>query len=262
MTRISGNIIAGVTALLMGASTASAMTIPVDVFTDDQFVQDAPGMSVKSSAIMGGMLGGTRFLEVSNNESITAGTQLNSAGGTISFNNASTATGIGFIVYDGTTARGSLTDPGIGVGVDTMGLGGVNLVVGPSISQTFFSFDLSGFDPGATTTALFSAFAYDMSGGSAFFGEVVGSGPIAPDLFLSDFVGIIDWTDIGALAFTIDSTVTSDPIFGDFGGGGFDGQVGAITINAIPLPASVLLMLSGVGALGGAGFLRRKKSHA
>lgn len=263
MTRLRGNIIAGVTALLVGASAASAMTVTVDDFTDDQFVQDLPGTLVNSSVIVGGMLGGTRYLEVENADGVTAGTQLNSTLGSISFNNAAGTSGIGYIIYDGTSDRSGVTDPGIGVGVNTTGLGGLDIVAGPSIAETFFSFDLSDFNPGSGgSTALFSAFAYDMFGNVGQFDEIVGAADISPILPLSAFSGSVDWTNLGAIGFTIDSRSGIDPVLGEFGGINFDGKVGSITVNAVPLPASVLMLLSGVGAVGGVGFLRRKKSRS
>lgn len=263
MTRLSGNIVAGVTALLVGASAASAMTVTVDDFTDDQFVQDLPDTLVNASVIPGGMIGGTRYLEVENADSVQAGTQLNSTSGNISFNNAAGTSGIGYIVYDGTTDRGLATNTDIGVGINTTGLGGLDVVAGPSIAETFFSFDLSDFNPGSGgSTALFSAVAYDMFGNVGQFDEIVGAADISPALPLLAFTGSVDWTNLGALAFIIDSRSGTDSVLGEFGGINFDGKVGSITINQVPLPASVLMLLSGVGAIGGGGFLRRKKSHA
>lgn len=254
MIRTTGLLAAGAAATMIMASGATASTITIDDFTTDQLVQDAPSLgSVSASTEAGGMIGGFRYMEVENSGSINAGTQLNSQFGALTFDNSSNTSGIGYIVYDGTSDRTLATNTDIGVGVNTSGLN-ENLVFG-SVSQTFFSFDLSGFNPGTGgSTALFSAFAWDNDGNRAEFAEIVGAGPISPNLFLSEFAGDpIDWTQVGALAFSIDSRAgTSDLLGGaSFGGDNFDGTVGVISVSAIPLPASVLMLLGGLGAFFG-----------
>jgi hypothetical protein len=254
MMRTKGILAVAAAATMIMTSGATAATIVIDDFTVSQLVQDEPnGSAVNSSVVSDGMFGGTRYLEVSNLGSTNSGTQLNAQNGSLTFDNSSGETGVGYIVYDGTTDRTAATNTDIGVGVNTSGLN-LNLLIG-SEAQTFFSFDLRDFDPGVGgSTALFSAFAWDTSGNRADFAEVVGAGPISPNLFLSEFAGDdIDWTKVGALAFSIDSRPGNSDLLGGaaFGGPNFDGKVGAITVSAVPLPASVLMLLGGLGTFFG-----------
>lgn len=269
MTNKVGILTAGIAASMMSMSAASASTV-IDDFTDLQSVADLPTIGVNSSTAAGGMIGGFRYLEADNRDGFNNGTSLNSQNGFLTFNNSSLTSGIGYIVYDGTPAadRPALaTDNSIGTGVNTGGLGGLDLVQG-SESKTFFSFDLSGFNPGSGgSSALFSAFAWDTSGNRADFFEIVGASDISPNLFLDEFGGAsIDWTQVGALAFSIDSRPTpagSSPVGVEFGGANFDGAVGAITISAVPLPASVLMLLAGLGGFAGlSAFAARRREEA
>lgn len=254
MMKTKGILAAAAAATTIMASGATAATIVIDDFTVPQLVVDVPTSGlVNSSTVSDGMFGGIRYLEVSNQGGVNSGTQLNAQNGSLTFDNSAAQSGVGYIVYDGTTDRTAATNTDIGVGVNTSGLN-LNLLAGTK-AQTFFSFDLSEFNPGVDgSTALFSAFAWDTSGKRAEFAEVVGSGPISPNLFLSEFAGDdIDWTKVGALAFSIDSrNGTSDLLGGAaFGGENFDGKVGAITVSAVPLPASVLMLLGGLGTFFG-----------
>lgn len=251
MIKTTGILAAGAAATMLMASGATAATIVIDDFTDSQRVANLPTTDFPSSSVVsGGMFGGTRYMEVLNNDGVTSGTSLNGENGFLTFNNDAGTTGVGYIVYDGTSDRDDATNTDIGPGVNTSGLN-ENLVIG-SEAQTFFSFDLSNFNPGSGgSTALFSAFVWDNDGNRAEFAEIIGAGPISPNLFLSEFEGDdIDWTRVGALAFSIDSREGTSPL-GTFGGDNFDGQVGVISVSAIPLPASVLMLLGGLGSFLG-----------
>lgn len=253
MISFKGLLAAGAAATALAASGAAASTIVIDDFTDSQLVQDLPGNFPNSSVISGGMFGGTRYLEAGNADGITSGTQLNSQSGRLTFDNSSGTNGVGYIVYDGTTDRSAATNTDIGVAVNTSGLS-ENILLDTE-GSTFFSFDLNNFNPGSGgSTALFSAYAWDTAGNLAMFDEIVGGAPISPNLFLDEFSGdAIDWTQVGALAFKVDSQPGTSSLLGGaaFGGDNFDGTVGAISVGTVPLPASVLMLMSGLGLFFG-----------
>lgn len=247
----------GTVATMTMGSAAFALTI--DDFTVPQRVAS---IGASSSTAEGTMFGNFRYMEVSTNQGDSEGTVLSSEDGSVTFNNNAGTTGTGYLVYDGSADR-----PEAGAGVDDIGLGddtvrvntggvGQNIVQG-SVDLTFFDFDLSNFDPGLST-ALFSAFAWDTGGNRAEFNEIVGGEDVSPRLFLNDFVGdSIDWTDVGALAFRVDSTVTED-----YGTENFDAEVGSVSVSQVPLPASALLLLGGLGGFAGLSAVagRRRKA--
>lgn len=261
MSKIANIMTIATTASMVAVPAAMASTITVDDFSVSQLVADEPGTGVNESVVTGDMIGGTRFMKVSNNTGATGGTTLNSEGGLLTFNNNSGTDGFGYVVYDGTTDRDDASDTSIGVGVNILGLNEDILL--RSVSETFFSFDLSEFDNDIGSTALFSAFAWDREGKFAEFNEIVGGGfDVSARLFLSEFTGdAIDWTQVGALAFKIDSRegVFNETPYGELN---FDATVGPTTISAIPLPASVLLLLSGLGGFAGISVASRRRKKA
>jgi hypothetical protein len=126
---------------------------------------------------------------------------------------------------------------------DVTGLGGLDILgVGGSTSSTNFAFDLSSFD--ANGKLDFYAFAWDQSGKVATYFEKLqnpgGSISFSTSLGLDEFTKLagIDWTDIGALAFAVESRSPE-----------FDGAIGSISV--VPLPASAFLLLGGLGGLFG-----------
>jgi hypothetical protein len=248
-------------AALFAAPAAMASSILVDDFSVDQNVQ-SQAVSVDRSVVSGAMFGGFRYMEVFNAQGNNNATSLNAEGGTLTFNNSSANTGVGYVVYDGinTDDRGGAGfDQTIGTGVNTTGLD-ENILLN-SIFDTSFTFDLSNFDKDEGSTALFSAFAWDTSGVFAQFNEIVGGGiDVSEKLFFSEFDGgnTINWENIGALAFRIDSR------FGEFdgtafGGENFDATVGPTVISTVPLPASALLLLGGLGGFAGLSFAARRR---
>lgn len=245
----------------VGATAAGASTMVIDDFSVNQFVQAASQGNPASSQVTGSMLGGTRFMQVFTSPGTQGGTSLNAELGVLQFNNGSNDLGTGWVIYDGGDA-GSREDVGIGANVHTKGLGGVNFLMGAP--DSFFNFSGAAFNQGiGAATAIFTAFAWDMDEGFSEYQEVIGGPDFTEKLFLSEFrddwsdplsVATVDWSNIGALAFTISSQQTGDI--------NFDGTIEAITLTPIPLPASALLLLGGMGGLAGlsAAAKRRRKA--
>lgn len=228
-----GYLGAAVTAatLAMGGA-ASAATILIDDFSTDQLVTDTPGIGQtnNSQVASGSAIGGFRDLEVTNDQGDLTATELRVANGALSFSNIAGATGSGTITFDGDD------DP---TTTNTSGLGGINLVTGPN---PFFSFDVLNFD----STLQIDITAFDIFGGVSTFSEILPEKTaFSPILFFSDFTGNVDFTSIGALEFMVTAN-----------GPNLDGAIDDITVGAIPLPASALLLL---GGLGGMQLLRRRK---
>lgn len=227
-------------AVLCTGAQAFAATLVIDDFSDEQRVQDAPGFAPNSSQLAGSMLGGYRDLAVTNTSadgSNLAATELNVTGGNLKFSNVAGARGEGTLTYDGDD------DP---TTVNTSGLGGVNLLIGTDPYFYFASPPTVPFD----NVALFRATVWDVDGNTATYEELLDA-DYDPQLSFSEFAGV-DFSRIGALQFFISSTGTNDSV---------DGAVTQIEVRAgdvapVPLPASGLLLLGGMGGLS---FLRRRK---
>ena len=261
MSRIFGAVTTVTVAMLVAAPAAVGSTITIDDFTEVQGVQSVAANTIVSSSINDGMLGGFRTMAVESTSSDLFGTSLAAQSGSLSFNNSAGVTGRGWVVFDGTGDRTLTNDNSIGIGVRTNTFL-TNLLPIGNITTNFFSFDLSSFNPGlGGATALFSAFAWDVGGARAEFSEIVGAASVSPDLFLSEFTGAIDWANVSALAFKIDST---QGMFdgNEYGGVNFDGKLGAVTYSVIPLPASALLLLGGLGSLAGVSVVARRRQRA
>ena len=228
-------------AVLCTGAQAFAATLVIDDFSVDQRVQDTPAFEPNASEVGGGMLGGFRDLSVTNTAadgSNLAATELNVTGGNLKFSNVAGARGEGTLTYD--VGDG---DPN---NVDTDGLGGVNLLIGTDPYFIFASPPSVPFD----NVALFRATVWDVDGNTATYEELLDA-DYDPQLSFSEFAGV-DFSRIGALQFFISSTGTNDSV---------DGAVTQIEVRAgdiapIPLPASGLLLLGGMGGLS---FLRRRK---
>lgn len=220
-------------AILATGSQAAAATIThvIDTFDGTQWVSDKPhssGTPSNHSEISAGVLGDYRELAVTN----TAGTggemetELRVAGGSLSFSNIDGAQGTGTLTYDGT---------------GNTGLGGISLLTANTVNPYFF------FEPGVfDNEAYFSATVTDTHGNSATYGETITTG-FDPKLYFSAFTGV-DFSSLNSLLFSIDSA-------GNFS---VDGSIKEIRVEAspVPLPASALLLLGGIGGLSA---LRRRK---
>ncbi len=250
---------------LMGATGALAATVTVDNFSVDQSVSATGGPT--SSTVCSSednILGGCRYMQVATDGPSQNGTSLEASQSVLEFANNSSSTGTGWIVYDGSADRSSATFYGdvagenLDVAVNSTGLGGYDFLMG--MSDGFFEFSADNFDNLAPGALEFSAFAFDLSGNTVSYSESIDPLSFSPILAFSDFRS--DWNDpnsglggfqfdnVGALAFRVDSTAV-----------GFDGQITQITAAVVPLPASALLLLGGIGGFGGlAAAKRRRKS--
>jgi hypothetical protein len=228
------------TALLFGASQASAAVLTIDSFSSPQWVQDAPVTVNASQVFDDNVLGDYRDLSVRNTGADgdnTAATELRVTNGKLKFSNVSGARGEGTLTYDGSATGGA---------VDTTGLGGVNLLIG---TDPFFYFGLPADEP-FDNTALFRVTVWDVAGGTDTYEEVIAPG-FNQELAFSEFSGV-DFSQIGALQFFISTTDFNISV---------DGALDLIEVRAgdiapVPLPASALLLLGGFGGLS---LLRRRK---
>lgn len=229
--------------LLVGAGQAAAATITIDTFNTPQAVAAEPIVTPSqpqgSEVSADEAIGGWRDLYVETDDTgNTAATTLEAGGGVLSFTNETFSTGSGSVTYDGNDG-----DP---FGVDTDGLGGIDLFTGPLGTPGFF-FEVITLDLPFEVTIT----AWDMSGATTGFGGTVSETgtPFAPFAAFSN--SDFNWNSVGALLFAADSNGTQK----------VDAAIGSITadMGEIPLPASALLLLGGFGGLSVFG-LRRKRS--
>ncbi len=219
-----------VAALGFSVSQVSAATLIVDSFDTNQSVGDPNGVS--TSSVVGGMIGGTRTLDVVNTAgSADNATTLDVAASQLFFSNKAGAEGIGTLFYNG---------GGFGLG---------SLLAGSNtVSKSFINFAVAFFDNDSNVDITVNGI--DGNGGTiSYFENVKGTG-FSPNLRFKDFAGFMnfDFTDVASLEFI----VSTDGL-----GPNIDGAINAISISAVPLPASSLLLL---GGLGGLMAMRRRKN--
>lgn len=233
------NIILSAFALTLTASAASAVSLIDDFTTGAQWVQDVPGAGdVNASEVAApSALGGYRDMEVSTDISEESASELRvitAGGGSLGFSNIVAASGAGLIVYDGQDGTASSTG-----NIATTGLGGVDLTNGGTTNA--FLFEILEADAALEITVE----VFDMSGASSFYSEILAS-TINPLLTFSEFTGSADFSNVGALAFGVNST-----------GPNLDGALGSISV--VPLPASALLLLGGLGGFAGVSATKRRR---
>ncbi len=231
-------LITATAALVFSAAQAFGATLLIDGFDADQRVTDVPSSGfVNASQVSGGdILGGFRDLSVMNTfaqgNDVNA-TELNVTGSSLSFSNINQARGRGLITYDGDD------DP---TTLNTSGLGGINFLIGP---DPRFVFEVEEFD----RNVFIEIDVYDTMGRRVSYSETLASG-FNPNLSFSELSGDagFDFSSVGAIQFFVDSTDTI---------GSVDGAIRSISVVAIPLPATALLLL---GSMGGLTLLRSRRS--
>ncbi len=213
-------------AMLLTAVPAIAATVIFDDFNINQAAIDDPfpGSTNSNSVPFGA---GTRTLTAENTANAgfaISATTLVATGGALSFSNVDQATGRGTLTY---TNVGDISNG----------------------SNPFFFFDVGVFD----NVANFTVTATDTSTNVSTFQEVLQPG-FSPFLFFSQFMGSADFNSLATLSFMIDTTNVPGfgPVFS------VDGSLNSISLNAVPLPATGLLLF---GALGGVAALRRRKAR-
>jgi len=241
---------AAAAAVLASSAPSLAATILIDNFNDNQRVEDAAGLGATTNSQVGpsaNIIGGFRDLLVETDEvGQEDATELYAQKGWLEFNNDTEVTGRGWVTYDGDNIVG--TDP---TNVDTAGLGGLDLWDGPGGG---FLFDIVAVDlPGI----FIEIKVWDIFANLVSFSEELPSGGGNPFVPFAAFVGgAIDWNQVGAIQFFAQTGKNSDVP-------ALDGAIDAIWVitgepSVIPLPASVLLLLGGIGGLGALRLRRRK----
>lgn len=225
------------------APSAMAASFLIDDFNDlaVQLVAQnevAPGIPPQGSQVAAPVLGGFRDLWVQTKPVNTQlGTTLSVQNGELSFNNATNQTGLGQVVYDGDD--GTPTSAG---DINITGLGGLDLTFG--LPNAAFFFDVLRTDG----DFVFRATIYDMLGNFFTYSENI-FGSFSPLLSLTEFSSNgVDVTNVGAVIFEVESTTT---------GGAIDGALDSISV--VPLPASALLLIGGLGGLFGVSAVGRRR---
>ena len=215
-------------ATVLLAAPAFAATFTLDDFNEAQLAVANPANTVPN--VGGDYAAASRDFKVEATVAENAGadldasTRLQSRGGLLSFSTTAGVRGSAELIY-----------------------GGLNLM--NSREKGFFTFNIvpDTFDG----NALFTVSGVDANENTITYTEnlVTGFSPILRfNQFTFDESNTFDFGDVASLSFKIDTTGTR---------GNVDGQLDSITVSAVPVPASGLLLL---GAFGGVAALRRRKA--
>ncbi|MGM0583556.1 MAG: VPLPA-CTERM sorting domain-containing protein [Pseudomonadota bacterium] len=233
---------AGLAAASAGLFATASHALVIDTYDTEQTVQHVNGVGEdqENEVFAPEALGDYRHLYAENKTGTDDGTLLSVNGGVLNFSNSNVSAGIGYITYDG---AGGFDGPG-GAPVQ-FGTKLADFLVGP---EPFMDFNVDSYEANLDVQIR----VWDTTGNVMFYTEILPpAGAFEPALPLDDFSlesgGSFDWSSVGAVQFRVESEVTT---------GGYDGSISDVTVNAIPLPASALAL---VGGLGGIAALRRRR---
>lgn len=236
MNTIKLALTAGAVSLM--ATSADAVTIMIDDFTTAQSVSVTAGdvpPTVTDNQAVGDVLGGFRTLDLEVSPP-NAGSALGASLISTGVLGMAPSDLLALSTSPFIEATASVTY-GVAAGGASLG----DLTAGMTNDKFFFEI-LSGDLPGAT----FSATVTDGGGMSATVTESLVAG-FSPFQAFADFVGV-DFTDVASLTFTLESPL---------GTSSFDGSIGSI--SAVPVPASALLLLGGLGGFAAFSSSKRRR---
>ena len=236
-------------ALLFGVSAqAQASPIVIDNFDLEQDVGFQPiNPLIPSSSQVGpngSVLGGFRDMQVTGSGGSFLQTRATADSGELSFSNSVGTTGSVTITWDGDDDPTTLDQTGLG-GIDITGSGG------PTLDR--FTLDIVLADLPGLNIAIS---VFDLAGGSSFLDIALTNAVSAfesVDFLFSDFIGSADFTNVGAISLMIDGPAEVDAVFSNF-------QVSPGAPTAVPLPATLSLLLTGLGVFGVVSSRRRRQS--
>ena len=212
------------------APAGMAATIIIDDFTTSQRVSDTDGPNTLVDVFAPEAIGDRRDMFVTTDQKPRiGGSVLESNGGLLSFSNASNQTGEATLVYDG------LAGAGLG------GASGLDLTDNGTNNRFLFS-DPDGDLPGT----FFLATVTDINGASSEYDELFDL-TLDPFLRFSEFTGLAEFDKVASITFTFDTRDVAN----------FDGSISRISV--VPLPASALLLLGGLGGFAGLSAANRRR---
>ena len=226
---------------MLATQAHSATTLLLDPFTEFQLVADRPGPGRTNASQVSGsdIIGGFRDLRVTNTVSDDPtddnDTVVRIRQGRMTFNNTAGSRGTATLTYDGNDDATSF---------DPTGLGGMDFLIGDAPR---FQIDLAASDLNVYVQITVT----DMDRRESIFEVTRGPGATGGADFAL-FNGDADFSNVGGLQIFVSSEPTDDSVDSIFVGP----LVVAANLPPVPLPASGMLLLAGLGAMAA---LRRRK---